>query len=390
MFTLLKKIFIKNYHDVKNPDVRRKYGTLSGAYGIFLNIILFSIKFIAGLVSKSLAITADAMNNLSDAGASILTVLGFKLSGKKPDRNHPFGHGRFEYITGLFVSFLILMMGIELLKSSIESIIHPEAVNGSYLSITILVISILIKAYMYFFNHSVAKLINSSSMEATAKDSLSDTVSTFVVLAATVVGMMNVTDLPVDGIAGVFVSAFILKNGIDSVRDTIQPLLGQPPEKELVDNIEEAVMSHKNICGIHDLVVHDYGPGRLMITLHAEVDGSRDIFDIHDEIDVIEAELGEKFNCVAVIHMDPIDIHSEEVKDFNALVKNVVKEIDESLSIHDLRIVPGPTHTNIVFDLVKPYECSYTDADISKLVFTKVHEQRNDCFCVIKVEPPLV
>lgn len=390
MFSLLTRIFIKNYDDVKNPAVRQQYGTLSGFYGIFLNIALFAIKLVAGLISKSIAITADAMNNLSDAGASIITVLGFKLSGKKPDKDHPFGHGRFEYITGLFVSVLILMMGFELLKSSASSVLHPEPVNGTLLSVIILVISICVKAYMYFFNHKVSKKINSASMEATAKDSLSDTVSTFVVLISTVIYMLNLTNLPVDGIAGLFVSLFIIKNGIESVRDTIQPLLGQPPEKEFVEEIERLVMSHEMVEGIHDLIVHDYGPGRVMVSLHAEVDGTKNIFDIHDEIDNIEVELGEKFNCTATIHMDPIDINSREIKELKELVKTCAKEIYADLTIHDLRIVPGTTHTNVLFDLVKPHECTIPDSRLSEMLSKKVNDLKPKYFCVIKVEPPFV
>lgn len=390
MFTLLTKIFIKNKDDVSDPKVREAYGTLSGAYGIFLNILLFVIKFFAGLISKSLAVTADAMNNLSDAGASIITVLGFKLSGKKPDKDHPFGHGRFEYITGLFVSFLILLMGFELLKSSAGSIMHPEKVTGSVLSVSILVISILVKAYMYFFNHAVSKKINSASMEATAKDSLSDTVSTFVVLISTVIYMLNLTTLPVDGIAGVIVSVFILKNGIESVKDTIHPLLGQPPEKQFVNQIEEIVRKHDVVEGVHDLIVHDYGPGRMMITLHAEVDGKKNIFDIHDEIDNIEEELAEVFNCTATIHMDPIDVDSKEIKELNELVKKIAKKIYCDLTTHDLRIVPGPTHTNVVFDLVKPHECPVSDSELSQMINKKVVEYNSKYNCVIKIEPPFV
>lgn len=390
MFTLLTKIFIKNYDDVKNPVVRQKYGELSGAYGIFLNVILFLIKFLAGLFSKSLAIIADAMNNLSDAGASVITVLGFKLSGKKPDRDHPFGHGRMEYITGLFVSFLILMMGVELFKSAVSSIVHPEPVSGSIFSIAILVISILIKAYMYFFNHNVAKKINSSSMEATAKDSLSDTISTLVVLISIVIYMFKKTSFPVDGIAGIFVAAFILKNGVESLLDTIHPLLGQPPEKEFVEKIEKMVMSHDVVEGVHDLIIHDYGPGRMMISLHAEVDGRKNIFDIHDDIDNIEVELSEKFNCTATIHMDPIEIGSKKIQTIKKQIVEIINDIDESLTIHDLRIVPGKTHTNVVFDLVKPHDCPIEDDVLSKKVSRIFHQKQPHYYCVIKVEPPFV
>lgn len=390
MFTLLTKIFIKNYQDVKNQKVRQKYGTLAGFYGIFLNLVLFSIKLTAGLISKSIAITADALNNLSDAGASIITVLGFKLSGKKPDKDHPFGHGRFEYITGLFVSVLILMMGFELLKSSISSIINPQVVKSSYLAISILIVSILTKAYMYFFNHRVAKKIDSASMEATAKDSLSDTISTFVVLICSILYFCGFDKFPIDGIAGLLVSIFILKNGIDSIKDTIQPLLGKAPQKEFVDEIEKTVMAHKIVEATHDLVVHDYGPGRLMISLHAEVDGTKNVFDIHDEIDNIEVELSKKFNCDAVIHMDPIDVHSSEIKQLKELVRKIAKSIDDTLSIHDLRIVPGNTHTNVLFDLVKPHECKLSDSQVKQIIQNKVYEQLPKYNCVIKVEPPFV
>lgn len=390
MFSLLTRIFIKNYTDVKNPDVRRQYGALSGVFGIFLNLLLFGIKLTAGFISRSIAITADAMNNLSDAGASIITVLGFKLAGKKPDKNHPFGHGRFEYVTGLFVSFLILMMGFELLKSSVAAVLHPEPVSGTMISVVILVISICVKAYMYFFNHAVSKKINSASMEATAKDSLSDTVSTSVVLVSTVLYMFHVTELPVDGIAGLVVSVFILKNGYDSVRDTIQPLLGQPPEKEFVEEIDRVVMAHKMVSGIHDLIVHDYGPGRVMVSLHAEVDGTENIFAVHDEIDNIETELNEKFNCSATIHMDPVDVNSSELKELKEIVKSCATEIAPELSVHDLRIVPGTTHTNIVFDLVKPHECDIPDAKLSETLSEKVRACKPNCCCVIKVEPSFV
>lgn len=390
MFSLLTKIFIKNYNDVKNPIVRQQYGTLSGAYGIFLNALLFCIKLVAGLLTKSIAITADAMNNLSDAGASIITVLGFRLAGKKPDQEHPFGHGRFEYITGIFVSILILVMGLELLKTSVISILNPEQVIGSWLSICILVISIFVKTYMYFFNHHVAKKINSASMEATAKDSLSDTISTSVVLISTIIYMLNITKLPVDGIAGLFVSIFILKNGFDSVKDTIRPLLGQPPEKEFVAEIEKLVMSYDIVEGIHDLIVHDYGLGRVMISLHAEVDGTKNIFDIHDEIDNIEVALSKKFNCSATIHMDPIDVKSKEVKTLKELVGKCAKELDPNLSIHDLRIVPGTTHTNVLFDLVKPHECKIPDEQLSQMLAKKISDLKPKYFCVIKVEPPFI
>lgn len=390
MFSILARIFIKDHKNYSCQDVRRKYGILSGGFGIFLNLVLFALKFITGILTSSLAVMADAMNNLSDAGSSIITCIGFCLAGRKADKDHPFGHGRYEYISGLFVSFLIVLMSFELFRSGIDAVIHPAKIKMSSLAIVILCFSILIKAYMYFFNHTIAKKIKSAAMEATAADSLGDTVSTFVVLGSGIVSMLNFTDLPVDGIAGIIVSVFIFKSGLEAMGETIKPLLGTVPEKEFIDDVKNTVMAHKLVSGIHDFVAHDYGLGRKMIIFHAEVPGDIDIFKIHDEIDLIEAELEKKFNCTAVIHMDPVDLKSPVVKEMSELLHCAAEKIFPGMTVHDIRVVPGITHTNIVFDAVKPYECKLSDNEILEKFCCAVKDVHEDYFCVVKIECPYV
>lgn len=385
MISLLARIFIKNHDDYQSPTVRQAYGMLCGAAGIGLNILLFIGKWLAGTLSGSIAITADAFNNLSDAGSSVITLIGFKLSGQKPDPEHPFGHGRMEYISGLFVSVAILIMGFELIKSSVGKILHPEAIESSPVILAILVASILVKLYMCFYNRSIGKKINSAAMRATANDSLSDTVSTTLVLAATIISQL--TGVILDGWFGVLVGIFIFYTGITTMKDTMDPLLGQAPDKELVNHIEEVVMAHPIVHGIHDLIVHDYGPGRLMISLHAEVSASGNLLEIHDEIDNIEHELQQKLNCAATIHMDPIVTDNEEVKRLHDRVLELAKSLDSSLNIHDFRMVEGPTHTNLIFDVAVPYECKMTDVEVSNTLKKGVRElSGGQYFAVIQVD----
>ena len=295
MISLLSKIFIKNRDDVTDSAVRKAYGSLCSALGIVLNVLLFAGKYIAGAVSGSIAITADAFNNLSDAGSSAISLVGFHLSSKKPDLDHPFGHGRLEYISGLCVAALILVMGVELLISSVQKIITPEPVEIGLLPAAILIVSIAVKVYMSAYNRSVGKKISSSAMLATATDSLSDSIATTVVLIS--MGVSYLFDVNIDGYAGVLVALFILWAGIGVARDTLSPLLGQAPDPGLVQRIEDIVMGREEIIGMHDLVVHDYGPGRLMISLHAEVDGRGDIFELHDAVDVVERTLAQELGC---------------------------------------------------------------------------------------------
>lgn len=384
MIAILSKIFIKNREDYKDSEVRRQYGILCSVFGIILNVVLFGLKYFAGLVSGSVAITADAFNNLSDAGSSLITVIGFKFAGMKPDTEHPFGHGRFEYISGLAVSIAILMMGFELGRSSIEKIIHPEPVDTSITAFIILVASILVKAYMAVYNRSIGRKIHSAAMAATAVDSFSDAVATTVVLVC--MGIMVGTGLNVDGYCGVLVAVFILYAGYQAARETMSPLLGGKPEPEFVQRIQDIVMQHEKIAGFHDLIVHDYGPGRLMISLHAEVPGDEDIYLLHDLIDNIEAELDQQLGCESVIHMDPIETNNELVMSMRKEVSSIVKELDDKLSIHDFRMVTGNTHTNLIFDVVLPQEFPMTDEQLRKMVQEKIMEKYPQYFAVIKVE----
>lgn len=385
MIHLLSAIFIKNRRNYSSPQVRQAYGTLCGAAGIGLNLLLFLGKWIAGTLSHSIAITADAFNNLSDAGSSIITLIGFRISGQKPDPEHPFGHGRMEYISGLLVSVAILIMGFELVKSSVEKIIHPEAIDSSPVILGILAASILVKLYMFYYNRSVSAKIDSAAMRATAMDSLSDTVSTALVLAATVISQF--TGLLLDGWFGVLVGIFILYTGGSTLKETMDLLLGRPPKKEFIKEIREIVISHPLIYDIHDLIVHDYGPGRLMISLHAEVDAQGDIQAIHEQIDHIEHELQEKLHCSATIHMDPIVTNDTEVLEMKEKVKQIVHDFDPSFSMHDFRMVKGTTRTNLIFDVSVPSGTKTTDNQIVNELKNRIHEiPGSKYFAVIQVD----
>ena len=383
MISLLARIFLKS--DGKTEaQLRKDYGILCGAAGIGFNVLLFLGKFFAGTISGSIAITADAFNNLSDAGSSFVTMLGFQLAGQKPDSDHPFGHGRIEYLSGLAVSMLILLMGFELAKSSLDKILHPEPVESGALVIVILCVSIAVKLYMSFYNRRLGKKLNSAAMLATAADSLSDSVATTAVLLATLVSQF--TGLLIDGWCGILVAAFILWSGVGAAKDTLDPLLGTPPTHEFVQEIKDLVMAHPAIIGIHDLIVHDYGPGRVMISLHAEVSASENVLDLHDEIDNVEKELREKLGCEAVIHMDPIVTDDGVTQETRERVAALVRCIDDSISIHDFRMVAGPTHTNVIFDAVVPFQFRLTDTEVTEKIKTAVRALDGNYFAVVNVE----
>ena len=384
MVQLLARYFIKNYEQTESPSVRQSYGVLCGSVGIGFNILLFIGKFLAGLISNSIAITADAFNNLSDAGSSLITLIGFKMAGQKPDTEHPFGHGRIEYLTGLLVSLLILLMGVELIKSSVSKILHPEATECTPVVAGILIVSILVKLYMYLYNRSTGRKIDSAAMMATAADSLSDMLSTSVVLIATLIGKF--TGLQIDGWCGLLVGIFILYAGFSAAKDTISPLLGQPPQKEFVEKIESIVQSYPQVLGIHDLIVHDYGPGRVMISLHAEVPASGDMLHLHDTIDNIERQLHRELHCDAVIHMDPVMNDDEETQELKKQVTCCLHELDKSLNLHDFRIVKGPTHTNIIFDILVPFKFQLSDAEISRFIEEKIHSISASYYAVINID----
>ena len=385
MLTFLASLFIKDSKNYKEPSVRQAYGVLSGAVGIGLNILLFFGKWLAGTISGSIAITADAFNNLSDAGSSIITLIGFRLSGQEPDPEHPFGHGRMEYISGLLVSVAILVMGFELIWSSIGKLRSPEPIESSALVFGILIASILVKLYMFFYNHSLSKKIESAAMKATSVDSLSDTVATTLVLIATLIS--KYTGLLLDGWFGILVGLFILYTGGSTLKETIDLLLGQPPKQEFTDEIKEIVLGHSLVHGVHDLIVHDYGPGRVMISLHAEVDVNGDIQDIHEQIDHIEHELQEKLHCSATIHMDPIVTDDKEVLAMKAKIEEMVHFLDESFSMHDFRMVKGQTRTNLIFDVEVPRKTSYTDNEIVNWLKERIHElPGSKYFAVIQID----
>ena len=366
MVTILINLCIKNKDDVKNPKVRQQYGMLCGMVGIFLNLLLFLGKFLAGTLSRSIAITADAFNNLSDAGSSCVTLAGFKMAGAKPDVGHPFGHGRIEYIAGLIVSGAIIIMAFELVQNSISRIIHPKPVEFQVLTAVILFFSILVKLYMAYYNYRIGRKMDSAAMRATATDSLSDTCATTVVLLSAIVG--EIWDIQIDGYCGVLVGIFIFCAGVSAARETLNPLLGQAPDEALVSQIEETVLSHPEICGIHDLLVHDYGPGRLMISLHAEVPAEGNILELHDVVDNAEGELRRNLNCDAVIHMDPVVTEDVHILELKHTVEKLIHDMDDVITMHDFRVVTGPTHTNLIFDVVVPYEYKISDEDLTEQI----------------------
>ncbi len=365
MVSLLRKLFIKDYNNYSDAVVRRKYGILASIIGIFLNILLFAFKYFAGWISGSVAIMADAFNNLSDAGSSIITLAGFKVTGMSPDEEHPFGHGRVEYISGFIVSMAIILMGFELLKSSAVKILNPVQIDTSAAAFIILAASVLIK-------------------KATATDSLSDSVATLVVFVSMVV--MKCSGTNIDGYTGALVAIFILFAGYNAAKDTISPLLGTKPSKEIVEVIDSIIMSHEGILGVHDLIVHDYGPGRMIVSLHAEVPGDRNIYELHDLIDHIENDLNDRFNCECVIHMDPVDINDNRTKEVREEVVKAVQSVDERLSIHDLRIVPCQDYDNIIFDMIIPPDYHKRDKEIKEQVCNRIEKMYPGCKAVIKID----
>lgn len=368
-------------------EMRSKYGKCCGIVGILLNIGLFVGKLIAGILSKSIAITADAFNNLSDAGSSVVTLAGFKLAEQKPDSDHPFGHGRMEYLSGLVVAGVIFLMAFELLKDSVDKIVHPTEIEVTPVILGILLASIVVKCIMAFYNFKIGKKIHSATLRATGVDSLSDCVSTTVILIATIIG--DYTELQIDGICGLVVALLIFWAGFNAAKDTLDPLLGQAPDPSFVQQIEEMVMEFdkESIVGVHDLIVHDYGPGRRVISLHAEVPAEGDMLQLHDVIDNLEKKLRTELGCLTTIHMDPVATKDERVLTLKAQCKEIVKSIGESLSLHDFRVVLGDSHTNLIFDVLIPYEFALSDQETTKLIQERVWERiGSKYFTVIQVD----
>ena len=385
MTKLLIPLFVKNSGNVTDAKVRSAYGTLGGMVGIICNLLLFAGKFFAGIITGAISITADAFNNLSDAASSIITLIGFYIAGKPADEDHPFGHGRMEYVSGLIVSLAILLMGFELLKSSIEKIIHPENITFQIISVVILIVSILVKFWMAVFNKSIGNRIQSEAMNATATDSLNDCISTAAVLGGMLIFYFLGYNL--DGVIGVLVACFVLWGGYGAIKDTLNPLLGELPDPQLVDNIEDMVMRHDMVIGVHDMIVHDYGPGRRIVSLHTEVPYTVDIMEAHDMIDHIEMRLMQEYQCEATIHMDPVVTDDEETTKTKEKIQTLIDQYDKTLSIHDFRMVTGKTHTNVIFDLVVPYGKKYDVKKILKDIRQKIREEMpGQYFAVIKVD----
>lgn len=382
MIKLLTRIFVKK--DKTDEELRGTYGMICSGAGIALNVLLFVIKFIAGSLSGAISVTADAFNNLSDSGSSLITMLGFRLAAKKPDPGHPFGHGRIEYLSGIAVSILIVLMGFELFTSSVNKIVNPVTPEISLLVFIILAVSILVKFYMFLYNRKYAKICNSAAMKATSTDCLSDMISTSVVFISMLISYF--TKINIDAYCGLAVSLFILFAGLKSAYETIGPLLGQPPEPEFVEKIENIVLSFESVIGIHDLIVHDYGPGRRIISLHAEVPAKGDILALHDEIDNIERELSEKLGCLAVIHLDPVETDNENAMRLKELALSVCAGIYEDMHLHDFRIVEGNTHTNLIFDVVVPHGFRLSDGELKREIEAKIKETDPTLFTVITID----
>lgn len=388
MIKFLVKKCIKNSDNVSDPVVRSKYGVLSGIVGIIINIILFCGKLFAGILSGAISIIADAFNNLADAGSSIVTLIGFKLSNSHADITHPFGHGRIEYVSGLLVSIAVIIVGVELGKSSIEKLITPTDVSYSLISLVILFVAILFKIWMFAYNKYLAKKIDSAALYAVATDSISDVIATFVVLLGSIISYFF--KINVDAYLGIAVSIFIIYSGISSAKDTISPLLGEAPSKELVDKISHIVLSHSQIIGIHDLIVHNYGVGRCMVTLHAEVDSEGNLIEVHDVIDDIERDLHRELNVEATIHMDPIDTNDEQTTKMKKIVIAIVKNIDDRITIHDFRMTKAHIHLNMIFDMVLPNDLKYSDEEVLSMVKEKVALENKKYFCVINIDRSFV
>ncbi len=363
---------------------RNKCGAVSGVIGICLNMLLFAFKLVAGLVSNSTAIISDAINNFMDIGSSAITYIGFKIAGKPADKEHPYGHGRIEYVAGLFVAVLIIMMGFELAKTSIGKIINPEPVFYGALSVIILAVSVSIKLVMYGVNRKMAKAIDSSALMATAQDSLNDAVITASVLVGIIVS--NIFKINIDGILGALISIFILVSGIKAVADTVRPILGERPDEEFIEKIKEEITKDERILGIHDLMVHNYGPGRTLMSLHAEVSSEGNVLELHDMIDDIEKELKNNFGCQAVIHMDPIVTDDERTNEMRAIVTKIASSIDEEISIHDFRMTDGCSHTNLIFDVVIPFGFKHSDTKVVEMIKQEINKLGDEYFAVIEVD----
>lgn len=388
MTDLLIKLFVRNKDDVQNQQVRSNYATLSGVTGIIANFLLFVGKLTIGILSASVSIIADAFNNIGDAGSSVVTLVGYRLSGKHADKEHPLGHGRLEYITAFIVDVLIIFVGVELFKSSVEKIIEPGETTIGTVTLVFLGVAILVKLWLFFFYRKIAVRINSQAIKGASFDSISDVVATTLVMVSAL--LSRFADINIDGYAGILVAAFIFYTGVKAAKETIDLLLGGSPDKEILKKIAEFVKKYPEVIGIHDVMVHDYGPGRQIISFHAEVSAKSDFSYVHDVIDNIERDFQKEYGYLVTIHLDPIVVDDEKVSEMYGFVKATVKEVDENFSIHDFRMTYGGNHINLIFDLLIPVDSKFGDEEAANAVEEKIKSMRPECNCVIKAEHPYV
>lgn len=388
MLDFFIKLFIKNKDDITSPNTRSAYQSLAGITGIVVNVLLFIGKLVVGLISASVAIIADAFNNISDAGSSVIALIGFRLSTKPVDKEHPLGHGRLEYISGFIVDMLIVLVGFELLTSSIEKIITPSLPNVGNITLVLLAVAILVKVWLFFFYRKVGKAIQSSPIKAAASDSLTDCIATTLVLISALCARF--WGIAIDGWAGILVAAFILYTGVKAAKETIDLLLGSPPDPQFIKDIYEFTKEYPRVVGIHDVMVHDYGPGRQIVSFHAEVPSDSDINIAHEEVDSLERDMHAKFGCIVTVHLDPIVVNDPLVNELRALADESAKAVNPQFSIHDFRMTKGETNVNLIFDLVLPADCKMATEEAENAVAYKIRERRANCFCVIRAEHPFV
>ena len=384
---LIKK-FIKDYENTEDLAVRAAYGKLSGLIGIFCNMLLFLGKFLVGTFSGSVSITADAVNNLSDAASSIISLVGFRLAERPADADHPYGHARYEYLSGLTVAVLILLIGFELLKNSLDKVLHPAVVEFQAMTAIVLIGSILVKLWMAALNYRMGKSIHSSTLEATAADSRNDVISTTAVLIAALLSHFFHVDL--DGYMGIAVAAFILFSGVGLIKESLDPLLVKDPDPELVAQFEKKILSYPGVLGIHDLLIHDYGPGRLFASVHVEMSAEEDVLKSHDIIDTIEWDIERENHMLLTIHYDPVITTDEHLKELRQWLSQQIKTIHPDLTIHDFRIVPGESHTNLIFDCVKPYNVKISDDELKTAIQNLVWKTYPDYYTVVRIDASYV
>ncbi len=388
MTNLLIRRFVGKNQDVNDVKVRSKYASLAGFTGILLNVLLFIGKLTLGILAGSVAIIADAFNNISDAGSSVVTLIGFRLASKPVDKEHPLGHGRIEYVSGFIVDMLIVLVGFELLKSSFEKILNPALPEVGIATLCLLGVAILVKIWLFFFYRKIGNAIRSSSIRASSFDSLTDCIATTLVLVAAIVA--RIWGIGIDGYAGILVAAFILFTGVKAAKETIDLLLGSPPSPEFIESIYEFTKDYPSVVGIHDVIVHDYGPGRQIVSFHAEVPSNSDINLAHEEIDKMERDMHEKFGCIVTVHLDPIVMNDPLVNEMRGIAVTAVKEVDERFSLHDFRMTIGEKNVNVIFDLLVPVDCKMSKEEAEAAVVDKIQAQKSNCFCVIRVEHPYV